>query len=100
MINTQTLCAYPLRRVPASRYTPNTQIRSMEFTMTRFSKVDMFNELRTIFLFEADHVLMGAGSEAAAAFIGFDVPEDGEFCHLPPEKVDLKRFQINGSFDR
>jgi hypothetical protein len=72
----------------------------MEVTVTRFSKVDMFNELRTIFLFEADHVLMGAGSEAAAAFIGFTVPDDGEYCHLPPEKVDLKRFQISGAFDR
>ena len=68
--------------------------------MARFTKDQMFDELRTIFLFEADHILMGAGPEAAAHFIGFEVPDENEYCHRPPGDVDLKRFQISGAFDR
>ena len=68
--------------------------------MARFTKDQMFDELRTIFLFEADHILMGAGPEAAAHFIGFEVPHENEYCRRPPRDVDLKRFQISGAFDR
>jgi hypothetical protein len=68
--------------------------------MPRFTKDQMFNELRTIFLFEADHLLMGAGQEMAASFIGFDTGDESEYCHRPPADVDLSRFQISGSFDR
>lgn len=69
--------------------------------MTRFTKDQMFNELRTIFLYEADHILMGAGQKAATDFIGFEAPpHEGEYCHLPAQKVDLKRFEITGAFDR
>jgi len=60
----------------------------------------MLNELRTIFLFEADHILMGVGREAACSFIGFDAGDANEYCHLPPELVDLSEFQIAGSFER
>ena len=37
----------------------------------RFTKIEMLNELKTIFLFEADHIASGAGHEQATAFIGF-----------------------------
>lgn len=74
--------------------------------MTRFTKQEMLDELRTIFLYEADHILMGAGDEAARLFIGF-APEDvveteGSYCFLPSESVDLSRFNghIAGAFDR
>jgi hypothetical protein len=68
--------------------------------MTRFTKEQMLMELRTIFLFEADHVLMGAGLKMAARFIGFDPPDETEYCHCSPTDVDLSRFQITGAFDR
>ena len=67
--------------------------------MTRFTKKQMLNELRTIFLFEADHILMGAGEEMAVRFIGFPPQEDREYCHSPHAEVDLGRFQITRSFD-
>lgn len=65
----------------------------------RFSKDQMFNELRTIFLFEADHIAMGAGFEMASRFIGFET-EKGEYLHEDPAKVDLTRFQIAQTFSR
>jgi hypothetical protein len=72
----------------------------MENLLTPFSKDELLDELRTIFLFEADHILLGAGEEAAAHFIGFPVGGEGEYFHEAPRKVDLSRFQIAGSFDR
>ncbi len=68
--------------------------------MDRFTKDQMFDELRTIFLFEADHILMGAGEEMAERFIGFPLGGETEFLALSPSKVDLSRFTIAGSFDR
>lgn len=68
--------------------------------MARFTKDEMRNELRTIFLFEADHILMGAGPNVARQFIGFDTGDAYEYCHLSPETVDLSRFQIAESFER
>lgn len=69
--------------------------------MPRFTKQEMLEELRTILLFEADHILMGAGKEAAENFIGFPVPEgDGQYCFEAPEKVDIRRFQITDKFIR
>jgi hypothetical protein len=70
-----------------------------EDNMARFKKEEMLVELRTIFLFEADHILMGAGPEMAERFIGFPVPEEGEYCHRSPMEVDLSRFQIANAFE-
>jgi hypothetical protein len=67
--------------------------------MARFTKEQMLDELRTIFLFEADHLLLEAGEKIAAAFIGFSPDETGEYCHRPASDVDLGRFQIAASFD-
>src|SRR5260221_171532 len=73
----------------------------MEMAMVDFTKEQMLDELRTIFLFEADHILLGAGEEMAAHFIGFPVGEESEFCFQAPSKVDLSRFKrIPGSLDR
>jgi hypothetical protein len=68
--------------------------------MARFAKEEMLNELRTIFLYEADHILMGAGSQSAENFIGFPVPEGRQYCFESPDKVDLSRFQITDKFVR
>jgi len=62
--------------------------------MDRFAKDQMLNELRTIFLFEADHLLMGAGARSAQEFIGFPTPDDGQYCFAPPNLVDVARFPI------
>lgn len=67
--------------------------------MARFPKSGMLDELRAILLFEADHILLGAGPQAASQFIGFEA-EDGEYCNLPAQRVDLTRFSIAGAFDR
>lgn len=68
--------------------------------MARFTKEEMLDELRIIFLFEADHILMGAGNKVAENFLGLPVPEDGQYCFEAPEKVDLQRFPISGTFAR
>jgi hypothetical protein len=59
----------------------------------------MRDELRAIFLFEADHILMGSGPEMAQRFIGFDTGDNGEYCFHNPADVDLSRFQIATAFD-
>lgn len=67
--------------------------------MARFTQAQMLDELRTIFLFEADHVLISSGSAKAEAFIGFRTED--EYCHEPTAKVDLSLFaSITGSFER
>jgi hypothetical protein len=68
--------------------------------MARFTKEELFTELRTIFLYEADHILMGAGGKAAEGFIGIPVPEEGQYCFEAPDKVDLHRFPITEKFAR
>jgi hypothetical protein len=68
--------------------------------MSRFSKNQMLEELRTIFLFEGDHLLIGAGTKAAESLMGFPPGDDGEYCHCPSANVDLKRFEITGAFER
>lgn len=78
----------------------------------RFTKDEMLTELRTIFLFEADHIYAGAGPEVAAAFIGFalddepsrpnplNIPDQpSSHCYLPPARVDLSRFPIAQQFE-
>lgn len=75
--------------------------------MARFTKDQMRDELRTIFLFEAAHITRGAGRAAAEAFIGFTpeglwgarvfLPED--YLKADPMKVDLSRFAISETFD-
>lgn len=68
--------------------------------MTRFTKEEMLDELRTIFLFEADHILLGAGEKAAVNFIGIPLPESGEYCFAAPGQVNLSRFPISAKFAR
>jgi hypothetical protein len=68
--------------------------------MAGFTKEQMRDELSTIFLFEADHILLAAGENRAAEFIGFPVGDEQEYCFQPPSKVDLTRFNIPSSFDR
>ena len=69
--------------------------------MVQFTKDEMLDELRTIFLFEADHVLISSGDAKAAAFIGFPVGEAREYINESPSKVDLSLFsEITGSFER
>ena len=65
--------------------------------MLRFTKAQMLNELRTIFLFEADHIAVGAGSVAAENFMGF---ASDQYWREAPERVELNRFQISMSFER
>lgn len=62
--------------------------------MGRFTKEELLDELRTIFLYEADHVLISAGKARAEAFIGFPVGEQGEYLNEPPTKVDLALFSV------
>lgn len=65
-----------------------------------FPKNDMLDELRTILLFEGDHLILGRGLELAQAFLGF-APDDGSnYCFDPPSKVSLAHFPIASSFDR
>jgi hypothetical protein len=69
--------------------------------MADFTKEQILDELRTIFLFEADHILLEGGEDMAAQFIGFPVGDESEYCFQAPSKVDLSRFKrIPGSFDR
>jgi hypothetical protein len=61
----------------------------------------MLDELRTIFLFEADHVLISSGETKAEAFIGFPLGDAREYVHQPASKVDLSLFaDITASFER
>lgn len=69
----------------------------MENKMPIFTKQEMLTELATIFLFEADHLMIGANSKMAIEFIGFEAKEH-EYCFEAPEKVDLSRFEISKSF--
>ena len=69
--------------------------------MAEFTKEQMLDELRTIFLFEADHVLISSGPMKAEAFIGFPAGDRGEYVHDAPSKVDLSLFaDITASFER
>jgi hypothetical protein len=69
--------------------------------LARSSKDDMLNELRTIFLFEADHVLISSGDAKAEAFIGFPAGDEREYMHQPASKVNLSLFtDITASFER
>lgn len=68
--------------------------------MARFTKDEMFDELRTIFLFEADHVLISSGEKRAESYIGFPVGDQGEYFDDDPKKVDLSLFRdITSKFD-
>jgi hypothetical protein len=73
----------------------------MEREMAGFSKEQMLDELRTIFLFEADHVLISSGPAKAEAFIGFPPGDKDEYVHEACSKVDLSLFaDITASFER
>lgn len=62
----------------------------------RFTKAEMSNELKTIFLFEADHIASGAGHEQATAFIGFS---SDQYWREDVAKVDLGHFVIAPLFE-
>lgn len=68
--------------------------------MPDFAKKQMLDELRTIFLFEADHIRLGAGEDAAEAFIGFPIGDEYNYPSMDPALVDLSRFAIAASFER
>ncbi len=71
-----------------------------QIMMAPFAKSDMLTELRTILLFEGDHLILGRGFDFAESFLGF-APDDGSnYCDDDPEKVDLSLFEIASSFDR
>ena len=73
----------------------------MERRLAGFTKEQMLDELRTIFLFEADHVLISSGPAKAEAFIGFPAGDKDEYVHESPSKVDLSLFaDITASFER
>jgi hypothetical protein len=80
----------------------------METEMGRFTKDEMLTELKVIFLFEADHVLISSGYDKAEAFIGFSAVDEGEYVQQSASKVlesaskvDLALFSdITGSFER
>jgi hypothetical protein len=71
----------------------------MELKMPTFTKKEMFRELATILLFEADHMILSSGMEMAKYFIGFET-DNGEYLHELPEKVEHKRFNAFGMFER
>jgi hypothetical protein len=62
----------------------------------RFTKTEMLDELKTIFLFEADHIASGTGNDQATAFIGF---QSDQYWKEDPSRVDLGRFIITSSFE-
>jgi hypothetical protein len=69
--------------------------------MGRFSKEEMLDELRTIFLYEADHVLISAGEARAEGFIGFPAGKQREYLNESPKRVDLALFSpITDCFER
>lgn len=68
--------------------------------MSAFTKEKMLDELRTVFLFEADHIRLGAGDNAAEAFIGFAIGEESGYPPMDPALVDLSRFAIAAAFER
>jgi hypothetical protein len=61
-----------------------------------FTDQDMLDELRTIFLFEAEHIALGAGAHFAEHFIGFATEDT--YVNEPVHRVDLDRFFITGHF--
>ena len=67
--------------------------------MPIFTKEEMLKELATIFLFEADHIAIGASIEKAVQFIGFECGLE-DYCNEQSDKVDLKNYNICGSFER
>ena len=70
--------------------------------MTRFTKEAMLDELRVVFLFEADHLLLGAGHRMAETFIGLSLDDvnDDQYCFASPALVDLSRFCVSDVLDR
>lgn len=65
-----------------------------------FAKSEMLDELRTILLFEGDHLSLGRGPEFAEGFLGFAPADGSNYCLDDPQKVDLERFPIADSFSR
>jgi len=68
--------------------------------MPKFTKEDVMNELRQIFLIQADHLVIAGSPKLAEAFIGLSQPEDSwNFFDHDPKLVDLSRFNIAHQFD-
>ena len=67
--------------------------------MPNFTPDEMLSELRMVFLFEADHIRLGAGDAAAERFIGFGLEGAAEYPDHDPALVDLGRFEIPGAFE-
>lgn len=61
-----------------------------------FTEKEMLDELRTIFLFEAEHLALGAGPSFAEHFIGFATEDT--YVTEPVSRVDLNRFFITDHF--
>ena len=72
--------------------------------MAEFTKSEMLDELRTLFLFNAAYIEVAFGKEAAEALMGFRTPtEDAVQCSYlwqDASKVDLDRFPISKDFER
>lgn len=64
--------------------------------MAPFSETQMCDELGAIFLFEAEHIQLGAGPAYAENFIGF--ASEGSYVDEPVSRVDLDRFAITRIF--
>lgn len=67
--------------------------------MPRFSKTQMLDELREIFLFKGDDLLLSFGRDFAGVALGFPPGRNDEYCNEPPERVDLSRFPISRAFE-
>lgn len=68
--------------------------------MPRVTKAQTLAELRTILLYTADHIAIGASWEAAEAFIGFEIERHVEtYTDADPARVDLSRFHATELFE-
>ena len=69
--------------------------------MVGFTKDEMLDELRVIFLYEAEHIALGHSPKMAEQFIGLSWEEHGmDYTRVDPKLVDLGPFQITQAFER
>lgn len=68
--------------------------------MARFTKDEMLDELRAIFLFTADLLMLGAGCDTAEQFMGFGCDRYEGYCRLPSSMVDLSRFSVTRTLEQ
>ena len=67
--------------------------------MQKFTVAEMLDELRAILLFEADHVSLSFGPQAAEQLIGLK-SDGGDYQDKDVKDVDLDRSHIAGAFER